>query len=223
MSLFVQNAPTDQKLPTEVKPNVIPQFKAERVMLRDQFDENTGLPKYTTVETVIFLIPGDKTSAPAKKVTPEIKRVWADEYNAWKRGGEQASMEGNGLPLRLWPHIPKEVAAGLIHANIYTVEQLAALSDSQTQIKGTIGLRKYRDMAAAFLDSSKAAAPIAKLSAENEAQQRQISLLQDQLKKSNEVAEKLSARLDEMQPTPSLAKPPIILAQPEEELLNGET
>ena len=213
----------NQRLPSDVKPNVIPRFKAERVPIKDQYDAETGLPSYVTVETVTFLIPGDKTSAPSKKVTPEIKRLWAEEYNAWKRSGDQASMEGGGLPLNKWPHMPKEVAAGLIHANIYTVEQLANLSDSQCQIKGTIGLRKYRDMALAFIDSSKAAAPIAKLSAENEAQQRRISLLEDQLKKSNEVAEKLSARLDELQGTPALAPPPQPAAQPEEAIYNGET
>lgn len=216
---FVQNAPLDQKLPSEVKPNVIPRFSTKRVMLEGQFDEETGLPKYITQEIVSFMIPGDKTSGPDKKVTPEIKKMFKEEYEAWKKHGDQASLEGDGLPLRLWPQIPKEVAAGLIHANIYTVEHLARLTDSQCQIKGTIGLRKYRDMAAAFLDASKAAAPIAALSAQSEAQARQISLLQDQLKKSNDLAEKLSARVDELQAgTPSLGQP--AARQPTEELGN---
>lgn len=208
MSLHVQNAPMDQKLPSEVKPNVIPRFSSRRIALPDQFDEDTGLPKYATVEYVTFLIPGDKTSAPEKKVNAEIKRIFAAEYEAWKKTGDQ-SMEGGGLSLNNWPQIPKDVAAGLIHANVYTVEHLARLTDSQCQLKGTLGLRKYRDMAVAFLDASKAAAPIAALHSENEALKRRQALLEDQLAKANDQAQKLSDRLDQIQTaTPSFGPPP---------------
>lgn len=190
MSLY-SNVAEGIQVPGKVDAGVIPRFHVERQRIEGEFDEETGLPKYRTVELVDLLIPGDKNNVPTKRVTPEIKHRFAVEYARWKAAGSSNDEAlGVGLPLTQWPQIPKELAAGLAHANVFTVEQLAGLSDSQTQIRGTIGLRKYRDMAAAFIDSSKAAAPIAALEKKNEALENQLALMQKQMQQMEENFEK---------------------------------
>lgn len=203
---------SSHQLPSQVTNVIIPRFKSERVRVPDQYDPDTGLPLYRTVETVQLLIPGDKGNSPVKKVNDEIRNRFRKEYEHWKTSGKTGDFEGTGLPLAQWPQLPKEVAAGLNHANVYTVEQLAGLTDAQCQIRGTLGLRKYRDMAAAYVDSSRAAAPIAKLAGENEALERRINLLEAQLKSINELATKQAEALQRLgDATPALNVPPLDL------------
>ena len=171
---------------------------------------DTGLPKYRTVELVDLLVPGDKNNVPTKRVTPEVKQRFAREYALWKAQGSASDAQiGDGLPLNQWPQIPKELAAGLAHANVFTVQQLANLSDTQCQIRGTIGLRKYRDMAAAFINASSAAAPIAELTKKNETLEKQMALMTKQMEQMQENFEKelqkaRKAQEDEM---PDLSEP----------------
>ena len=209
MSIY-SNVAEGIQIPGKVEAGVIPRFHVERQRIPDEFDPETGLPKYRTIELVDLLVPGDKNNTPTKRVTPEIKQRFAREYALWKSQGAASDAQlGDGLPLNQWPQIPKELAAGLAHANVFTVQQLANLSDSQCQIRGTIGLRKYRDMAAAFINASSAAAPIAELTKKNEALENQLSLMQKQMQQMQENFEKelqkaVQARESEM---PDLSEP----------------
>jgi len=210
MSIY-SNVAEGIQIPGKVEAGVIPRFHVQRQRIPDEFDPDTGLPRYRTVELVDLLIPGDKNNTPTKRVTPEIKQKFAREYALWKaQGATNEAQVGDGLPLNQWPQIPKELAAGLAHANVFTVQQLSTLSDTQCQIRGTIGLRKYRDMAAAFINASSAAAPIAELTKKNEALENQINLMQKQMTQMQENFEKelqkaQKGRDDEM---PDLSEPP---------------
>lgn len=196
-------------IPTRVNSSVTPRFRVERMKMGDQIDEDTGLPKYRTVEMVDLLVPGDQKSIPSKRVTPELIKRFKHEYDAWKASKGTEQSQGNGLPLRHWPQMPPEIAMGLAHANIFTVEQLAQLSDTQCNVKGALGLRKYRDMAKAFVDSSLAAAPIAKLAQDNEAMARRVELLERQLKDTVEAAEAKISDLQQQlgEEAPDLSQP----------------
>lgn len=186
MSIY-SNLAEGIQIPGKVEAGVIPRFRIERQRIPDEFDPETGLPKYRTIELVDLLVPGDKNNIPTKRVTPEVKQRFAREYAHWKAQGQSTEAQlGDGLPLNQWPQIPKELAAGLAHANVFTVQQLAGLSDSQCQIRGTIGLRKYRDMASAFINASSAAAPIAELTKKNEALENQLALMQKQMTQMQE-------------------------------------
>jgi hypothetical protein len=210
MSIY-SNVAEGIQIPGKVEAGVIPRFHVQRQRIPDEFDPDTGLPRYRTVELVDLLIPGDKNNTPTKRVTPEIKHKYAREYALWKaQGSTNEAQIGDGLPLNQWPQIPKELAAGLAHANVFTVQQLANLSDTQCQIRGTIGLRKYRDMAAAFINASAAAAPIAELTKKNEALEKQMALMTKQMEQMQENFDKelqkaQRGRDDEM---PDLSEPP---------------
>lgn len=209
MSIY-SNVAEGVQIPGKVEAGVIPRFHVQRQRIPDEFDPDTGLPKYRTVELVDLLVPGDKNNVPTKRVTPEVKQRFAREYALWKAQGSASDAQiGDGLPLNQWPQIPKELAAGLAHANVFTVQQLANLSDTQCQIRGTIGLRKYRDMAAAFINASSAAAPIAELTKKNETLEKQMALMTKQMEQMQENFEKelqkaRKAQEDEM---PDLSEP----------------
>lgn len=209
MSIY-SNVAEGVQIPGKVEAGVIPRFHVQRQRIPDEFDPDTGLPKYRTVELVDLLVPGDKNNTPTKRVTPEVKQRFAREYALWKAQGSASDAQiGDGLPLNQWPQIPKELAAGLAHANVFTVQQLATLSDTQCQIRGTIGLRKYRDMAAAFINASSAAAPIAELTKKNETLEKQMALMTKQMEQMQENFEKelqkaRKAQEDEM---PDLSEP----------------
>jgi len=180
-------------IPSRINTGIIPRFRVQSERVPDQFNPETGLPLYKQTEMVELLVPGSR-DIPDKRVTPAIKEQFRAEYDAWKKAGANADMAGMGVPLTHWPQIPAGLAAGLAHANIFTVEQLGGLSDTQCNIRGTIGLRKYRDMAATFIDQSKAAAPIAVLSAENELLKNRLALLEKQVEQVNERAAKAEAK-----------------------------
>lgn len=184
-----------QGIPTRLtNPGIMPVFRVESALVADQFDPETGLPRYHSYEVVELHSPGDLKQIPVKRVTPALIAQYQAHYDAWKKSGKAVSdLSASGLPLIHWPQLPQTIAASLTHAKVFTVEQLAGLTDTQCQINGAMGIRKYRDMAAAFVEKSAAAAPIAALASKNEALERQVALLTKQVEQVNEVAEALKA------------------------------
>jgi hypothetical protein len=73
------------------------------------------------------------------------------------------------------------MAKALEYINVFTVQQLAGLSDEAISKPGAIGLRDMREKARAFIESAKSAAPIAKLEIENKDLRNRISMLEGQL------------------------------------------
>ena len=198
-------------LPRGVASGVMARFRSSKVRIPDQFDPDTGLPMYRTIELVDLHVPGDQKSVPTKKVNDAIRAEYAVEYQAWKKSGDADGFTGVGLPLTHWPQLPREIAAGLAHANVFTVEQLANLSDTQCQIRGSLGIRKFRDMALAFVDASKAAAPIAAMASENELLRQRVLLVESQLNQMPSLAaqnaEAFASRSAETMPDLSNPRP----------------
>lgn len=169
-----------QRLPKkENMAHVIPRFYEEMVRT-NELDEN-GLPKFRSIEYVELLIAGDRGNAPVKRVNDAIRQQFHDAYGLWKSKKVNPDMVGDGIPLGLWPLIPQEMVKALEFINVFTVQQLAAVSDQAASKPGAIGLREMREKAKAFLDSAKSAAPIAKLEIENKNLNERVELLQSQL------------------------------------------
>lgn len=169
-----------QRIPKkENMAHLTPRF-FEETKRTNEVDEN-GLPVFRTVEYVELLIAGDKGNAPVKRVTEGIKQQFPNEYGIWKSKRINPDMIGDGIPLSLWPLIPTEMAKALEFMNVFTVQQLAALSDSAISKPGAIGLRDMREKAKAFIDSAKSAAPIAKLEVENKDLRQKLELMQSQM------------------------------------------
>lgn len=169
-----------QRIPKkENMAHVTPRFFEETIKT-DHVDEN-GLPVFRMVEYVELLIAGDKGSAPIKRVTEHIKQQYPDQYARWKATKVNPDMIGDGIPLSLWPLIPREMTKALEYINVFTVQQLAALNDNAISKPGAIGLRDMREKARAFLESAKSAAPIAKLEVENRDLKKRLEMMQSQM------------------------------------------
>lgn len=197
-----------QGIPTRAtNPQVMPRFKVEHINT-GEIDAETGLPKYVAREVVELHSPGDLKNVPVHRVNAAYIDRFRTEYDAWKRtGSAESDLAGTGLPLTHWPQMPMAIAASLSHAKVFTVEQLAGLSDTQCSINGAMGIRKYRDMAAAFVDQSRAAAPIARLDAENEALRQEMALLKKQMEQVSARAVAAEEKLGGAPEIPDLSTP----------------
>lgn len=186
----VQNAPFSQRVATKGEMgHIIPRFY-EVTTKTDQIDEN-GLPVFRTIECVELLIAGDKGNAPNKRVNDAIRQQFAEQYAFWKAKKTNPDMIGDGIPLALWPVVPTEMVKALEYINVFTVQQLAGLTDAAISKPGAIGLRDMRDKAKAFIESAKSMAPIAALEKENSELRKRLDLMQTQMNQLLEAAPEL--------------------------------
>lgn len=198
-----------QRMPKkEAMAHITPRFFEETVKT-NQIDEN-GLPVFRTVEYVELLIAGDKGNSPTKRVTDGIRQQFPNEYALWKSKRMGPDMIGDGIPLSMWPLIPAEMSKALEYMNVFTVQQLAALSDGAISKPGAIGLRDMREKAKAFIESAKSAAPLAKLEVENKELKQRIDLLTTQMeqlvKAAGEADAQRKAGAQEFEPRPRVAR-----------------
>jgi hypothetical protein len=164
--------------PNKPKSPAIPQFYTEAVQNNFKSTQE-GRPVFEDREFVRIIIPGDMRSQPVYEVNEEHKRRWPQQYDAFKRGLEDATQ---GTPITEWPPITKARATELKMRNIATVEALAEVGDN---ILGSLGMgaREMREKARVWLDVAKnGAAPIERLmskvetlTASNESKDRTIA------------------------------------------------
>lgn len=100
----------------------IPQFELKAVLTADG--------SYKNVEYVDILTPGDTKSMPRHKVTDYHRNKYRPWYDAWRRGLE---MSPEGSPIEMWPIMTPAMVRELKAKNVFTVEQLAGLADSNLQ------------------------------------------------------------------------------------------
>jgi len=187
----IQNSPTNQRVANKGEMgHVIPRFY-EITTKTEQIDEN-GLPVFRTQEYVELLIAGDKGNAPTKRVNQAVKDQFHEQYAFWKAKRANPDMIGDGIPLSLWPVLPAEMVKALEYINVFTVQQLANLSDNAISKPGAIGLRDMREKARAFVESAKSMAPIAALEKENSDLRKRLDLLQSQMNQLLERAPELA-------------------------------
>jgi hypothetical protein len=107
-----------------------------------------------------------------------MRARWAQiepRYEAWKAGHE---IPLSGTPLSTWPGVTDEQVEVLRMSAIRTVEEVAAMTDTQIPRINLPGMRDVRDQARRFLESLDA-----NKAAENaKRRDEQIEALQDQVK-----------------------------------------
>jgi hypothetical protein len=117
-----------------------------------------------------------------------LPQSWVDgarrKFEFYKKGQE---IPEEGTAILSWPVVSPAQAATIIAANIRTVEDLAAASDSGLNLigMGGIGLRdQARTWLASAEDTGKVAARLNKLEKENESLKGQVTGLTDKLAKA---------------------------------------
>jgi len=147
-----------------------------------------GRPVHKKVEFVEVRFPGDKTFIYDQPATAEHKRKWRDAYKAFQEGNAEAHQ---GQPLKEWVGIPEELAEDFIAVGCRTVEQLAALSDSQLSNLGGRA-REFQNKAREYLDAKKAEAPLAKMQEALSEERSKREFLEKKLQEMADALEKQS-------------------------------
>lgn len=142
--------------------------------------EQEGRPIYEKVPMIRIYTPGDKTKVVVRKVNmeggggfPSDPQRFPTQWAAFKTGVEATA---TGLPLEEWPIMTTGQVKVLNAVNIYTVEQLAAVSDTALDGLGHGG-RSMRDQAIAKINGLSEHAVAAKAEARAAELERQIEEL----------------------------------------------
>lgn len=137
----------------EDRDDVIPSFHLKAVYLKKKSEE-AGRPIYEDREYVQILIPGNKTEMPDVPVNEQHKERWPEQYKRFKAKQQQVH---EGTPLEQWPQMTPARVSALKDSNIFTVEQLSSLPDSQANAVGP-DFQTMKAKAKAYLDSADGAA-----------------------------------------------------------------
>ncbi|HZI75883.1 MAG TPA: hypothetical protein VFD73_18035 [Gemmatimonadales bacterium] len=109
--------------------------------------------------------PGDRDNVLYRAMTELDKQRFRKRYEEWMKTQTDEPMEGT--PLSEVPIFKRREVEECRYMNIYTLEQLAGMSD--THIKKDRGLFGYREKARSYLDVSLRGKEASKLQAEKEA------------------------------------------------------
>lgn len=138
--------------------------------------ETEGRPIFDDVEYIRIQVPGDKTTRVERPVRPEDTQAHRRAYADFKDGQDTGP---SGTPLKEWPQVTRGQVEELAHFKVYTVEQLASLSDGNAQNIGPIIALRQR--ARDFLETAKKKAPVVALRAELEKRDAELAAVRAQM------------------------------------------
>ena len=148
--------------------------------------EKAGKPVYQDRDYITIVQPGAKSdSKRAVKLDsdqhgPSDPERFPRQWAAFKNQTHQVA---DGLPLENWPPIGMSPAAvkGFKAADIHTVQQLAGLPDAAIGGIPVMDARKWRDLAVKYEEQAAGGAPIAALTAENNALKQDMEIMRAQI------------------------------------------
>ncbi len=169
-------------------PGIFAQFSLEPVE-QTFLSEKEGRPIFADKEFVRILIAGDKHSEVFREATDNDRERFRDVYTRFKDGMKDRD-QIVGTPLAQWPFLKPSQIREYEAINIFTVEQLASLSDAMKQRIG-MGANEIVAAAAAYLGSAKDGAMAGALAAENERLKSDMEVLKKQVQ---ELASRLESQ-----------------------------
>ena len=152
-----------------------------------------GRPIFEDVPYVEIRSPGDKDNIVRKPVTQKIKERFPRHWQAFEVRSEEILIEGT--PLTEWPGVTRSQAEELKFFNVYTVEQLATMADSNVQ--GRMGMTVLKEKAKAYLENAD----------ENALKQQLADSKKENEDLKGQMAE-LMARVNEIDPPKRRGRPP---------------
>lgn len=150
--------------------------------------EKEGRPIFKDMEYIRIMT--SKDAIIDRPMRPQDVERWPRAYAAWKATG--VSEPGSqGTPLEAWPLMTRAQVEEYKYFKIYTVEQLAEMSDGLGQ--QIMGFQKIKAQAKAYVEVAKGQAPLLQMQSELEASNSEIAALKDQLAKLAASFEKAQA------------------------------
>lgn len=116
------------------------------------------------------IVPGDKNSEVDTLATDEDFTKFAEEYARFKAGKPDAL---EGTPLEQWPQMTRASVKEWHYLNVYTIEQLANLSDTAKQAFG-MGADNWVRMAKAHLELAESSAATERYAVQNADLKREL-------------------------------------------------
>ena len=146
-----------------------------------------GRPIHVEREFVKIIVPGDPNHIDTYAENRHRKR-FPQHYAAFKARTDQDAERRSGTPLAAWPPISRTQVEELKFFEVYTVENLADVSDSNAQ--RMMGLMNLREKAKDFLaraNSDKSSREV------NEILESQRSLIESMAAEKGELLERIEA------------------------------
>jgi hypothetical protein len=153
--------------------NIFAEFFMEAVEL-GYASQQAGRPIFEDRPHVRIIIAGDSKTEMVREVTQRDKERFAGAWAAFEKGVEGAAQ--SGTPLKQWPEMTPALIKNFSGFSVYTVEALAALTDSQIQSIG-MGAREWSAKAKAYLAHAGDSAVATRLAAENSLLKAEIEKL----------------------------------------------
>lgn len=135
-----------------------------------------GYPCFKQKEYVRIRIPGSQEER-LRKVTDNERRRFPRAYAAFKAGNAEAV---NGTALKECPVLNATEVSMFNHHGVFSVEQVAALSDENISGMGH-GIRPVKDRVKAWYEARKSQAPVAALQAQLREKDEQMAGLLERL------------------------------------------
>ncbi len=179
----------------EMLPVTRVQFFKKPILIPNKSEE-LKRPVYEEYDYIKIQVAGERDYFEGP-VNEQHRAEFPNEWQAYQCG---AQMTVSGTPLEEWPQMRPGIVNQLKALEVFTVEALAGLSDVQLQ-KIPNG-SKLRQDAREYLTRASDAASSAELVALREksaAQEAQLTQQAEQLAKSVELLEKMSARVEELE------------------------
>jgi hypothetical protein len=138
--------------------------------------------------------PGDRDNVLYRPMSELDKQRFKKRYEDWLKTQTDEPMEGT--PLAEVPIFKRREVEECRYMNIYTLEQLAALSDAH--VKKDRGLFGYREKAKSYLDVALRGKEASKLQAEKDALDAKFRAQEDAVKDQAALIKQLQAQLQSM-------------------------
>lgn len=155
-----------------------------------------GRAIYDEIECIRLKVAGDSFNEHVAPVDDTYRERFAEAYAKWKQNPEAEHVVGT--PLAHWPVMTRALVMEMRALNIFSVEGLAAVAD--TNLQKHHGLREWRDKAVAWLESAKGGAFAAELVEKNKNLESQMRDLMESNAAMQSRLSELVARLDDEKP-----------------------
>lgn len=135
-----------------------------------------GRPIYDDTPYVQIMSPGNNRSRIDRPVQEEDKTRFVKQWDAFNSGDEE---QLSGTPLEHWPLMSTGQIEEMKYFKVFTVEQLANVSDANAQ--KFMGLHSLRKKAKEYLARAAEEAPLQRLQSELDVRDKKIEELQEQM------------------------------------------
>lgn len=140
--------------------------------------EREGRPCYEDRDFISIVVPGSQD-----ETVREVRDADKERFPVqWARYVANAEQVIDGTPLEDWPALSASQREELKYFKVFTVEQMAGLTDGQLQKLGA-GYMPLRDRAKAYLETARNSAAAESYAAENARLRQEIEALREEVRK----------------------------------------